>query len=215
MVKKKDLICFDLDGTLVDSTKAHIKSYKTAITKNNLTYPGDKKLLSLFGLGSVEIFQKLFPKVTPRKINKLVEDHLDAHEKSKDLIKILPGVEEALVRLKMHFRLGIVSNNYYEGIMEILEYAGIPTKIFDVIIGADDAKPKPSPAEIFLAEKLTKADAKIMVGDTTFDMKAGKKAGCRTVGVLTGLHTMEQLMNGKADMLVSSVRILPDLLLNK
>jgi HAD superfamily hydrolase (TIGR01549 family) len=212
---KKDLICFDLDGTLVSSIEAHIKSYMTAFKINDLKLPTKKKLLSLFGLGIDEIVMKLYPKISSRKLEKIVKDHLKAHEKSKKLIKQIPHVVEAVIKLKKHFKIGIVSNNHHEGIMEILEYAKIPTKLFDVIIGEDDAEAKPSPKEILLAEKLTKSNAKFMVGDTIFDIKAGKKAGCKTIAVLTGVHNMQQLMKAEPDILASSVAILPDIILNK
>jgi HAD superfamily hydrolase (TIGR01549 family) len=214
-MKKKDLICFDLDGTLVSSIEAHEKSYMTAFKENNLKLPTKKKLLSLFGLGAEEIILKLYPKISKRKLEKVVQDLLEAHEKSKNLIKQLPYVVEALVKLKSHFKIGIVSNNHHEAIMEILEYAQIPHKLFDVIVGEDDAAAKPSPKEILLAEKLTKANAKYMVGDTIYDIKAGKKANCKTIGVLTGVHNMEQLMTASPDILASSVAILPDILINK
>ncbi|MBT3940815.1 HAD family hydrolase [Candidatus Woesearchaeota archaeon] len=215
MAKKKDLICFDLDGTLIDSTEAHVQSYLRAFKQNKLLTPSKKKLLSMFGVGVEEIISELFPELTPRKLKVVVQSHMDAHKASKKLVKQIPHAVEALLKLKPHFRLGIVTNNHHDGALELLEYAKVPAKLFDVIIGSDEARPKPSASEILLAEKLTNANAKYMVGDTIYDIKAGKRANCKTIGVLTGMHNMDQLMKAKADMLVSSLRIVPDLLLKK
>jgi HAD superfamily hydrolase (TIGR01549 family) len=214
-MKKKDLICFDMDGTLINSTPAQVKSFKYAVEKNKLVFPGEKKLLKHFGPGIEQVIRSLYPNSSKLRQNQVIKDYLATHEKNCSLIKPYPHVKEALLKLKKKFKIGVTSNSHHEEIMERLECAKIPTKIFDVIVGEDDAKPKPSPSEILLAERLTKADAKFMVGDTIFDIKAGKKAGCKTIGVLTGIHTMEQLMKASPDILASSVAILPDILLNK
>jgi HAD superfamily hydrolase (TIGR01549 family) len=215
MMKKKDLICFDMDGTLIDSTPVQVKSFKYAVEKNKLTFPGKEKLLKHFGLGTEQVLKKLYPQISKLRSEQVIKDYIATLEKNRNLMKPFPHVKEALLKLKKKFKLCIVSNSYHEEIKERLEGAKIPTKIFDVFIGEDDAKPKPSPTGIRLAEKLTKADAKFMVGDTIYDIKAGKKAGCKTIGVLTGIHTMEQLMKASPDILASSVAILPDILLNE
>jgi phosphoglycolate phosphatase len=214
-MKKKPLLCFDLDGTLIDSTEAHIKAYDYAFKKNNLTMPPKQKLRKLFGMERSIIIKKLFPNISPRKLKQVIEDHFEGQEQFMHLIKPTPHVVEALKKLKKHFTLGVVSNNQHETIMESLEAAKIPTRLFEVIVGEDDAKAKPAPDEILLAEKLTQANAKFMVGDTVFDIKAGKKANCKTIGVLTGIHDMETLMKAEPSMLASSVAILPDILINK
>jgi HAD superfamily hydrolase (TIGR01549 family) len=215
MAKKKDLICFDMDGTLIDSTPAQVKAFKYAVEKNKLVFPGKKKLIAHFGPGIEQVIKNIYPRISKLRQEQVIKDYLASHEKNCSLMKAFPHVKEALLKLKKKFKLGVVSNSHHEEIMERLECAKIPTKIFDVIVGEDDAVAKPSPKEIFLAEKLTKADAKFMVGDTIYDIKAGKKAGCKTIGVLTGIHTMDQLMKASPDILASSVAILPDILLNK
>jgi HAD superfamily hydrolase (TIGR01549 family) len=214
-MKDKDLICFDLDGTLINSTPAQIKSWKYAVENNKLKFPGAKKLVKEFGPGIEEVIKTLYPQISNRRLQDVVKDYLSAHEKNSSLMKPFPHIVEALKKLKKHFKLGIVSNNHRESILDALESAKIPTNIFDVIVGEDNAIPKPSPKGILLAEKLTNVDAKFMVGDTIFDIKAGKKAHCKTIGVLTGIHNMEKLMTENPDMIASSVAILPDILINK
>lgn len=214
-MKKKPLLCFDLDGTLINSTEAQVQAWQLAFEKNNIRFPGRQKLVKLFGMEHEKIVRKFAPRASPRKVKQIIQDHIDAQEKTCNLVKPIPHVKEALLKLKKHFELGVVSNNYHEAILELLECARIPIKLFDVIVGEDEAKAKPSPSEILLAEKLTKADAKFMVGDTVFDIKAGKRANCKTIGVLTGIHNMEQLMKSSPDILASSVAILPDILISK
>jgi pyrophosphatase PpaX len=215
MVIKKPLLCFDLDGTILDSIDAHVEAYKIALKKNNVKFPGKAKLVANFGEAHGKILKKLFPKMSDRKLKKILADNKEARKETFHMIKAYPHVLEALLKLKKHFKIGIVSNSYHDNVYESLEIAKIPTKLFDVIIGEDDAKPKPSPAEILLAEKLTKADAKYMVGDTIFDIKAGKKANCKTIAIISAKSDFNKLMKAKPDILASSVAILPDILLNK
>ncbi len=213
-MKTKSLICFDMDGTLIDSKEEHIQSFKQTAKKNNLKIPTNRELVKQFGPGIEKVIKKIYPRISSSKYKQFIEDYVDAHEKNSGLVKAFPHVKDALLKLKKHFKLGIVSNTHHEAILDLLESAKIPTKLFDVIIGEDDAKAKPAPDEILLAEKLTKSNAKYMVGDTIFDIKAGKKANCKTIGVLTGIHNMEQLMKTEPDILAASVAILPDILLN-
>ena len=86
---------------------------------------------------------------------------------------------------------------------------------FDILVGSDDvAHQKPMPDEIFKAEKLAHEKASFMVGDTIYDIRAGKKANVKTVAVLTGIHNLSLLWQEKPTMVVKSVKDLPSILLD-
>ena len=70
-----DLICVDMDNTILDSDKPHILAYNMTFRKNKLRQVSAKRLKKFFGLVSYEIIKKLFPKLKNKEIIKLVNDN--------------------------------------------------------------------------------------------------------------------------------------------
>lgn len=209
-----ELICFDMDDTLVDADKAHIIAYEKAFKKYGLPKVPDKKLKKMFGRLGKYIVHELFPKLSWERINEIMEEnHRVIIEESKRFIKPIPGVKTALRKLHKKYKLAVVSNGMHSEIETILKTSGIDVKLFDVIIGNDEVEhAKPYPDEIFKAEKILHLKASYMVGDTTYDILAGKKARVKTIAVLTGNHTRNMLEKEKPDYIIKSVKDLPKIL---
>ena len=70
----KTILCFDLDGTLINSNEAHIASFTKAIELNNLPFVPSRTLLALFGKPADVIVRTLFPDIPERKIQKVAKD---------------------------------------------------------------------------------------------------------------------------------------------
>ena len=95
----------------------------------------------------------------------------------------------------------------------MLKGAKIDKKIFKEIIGVDDVRrSKPYPDEIFKAEHLAKQKADFIVGDSIYDIIAGRKARIKTIGVLSGHYSRILLKKQGADHIINSVNDLPKLL---
>jgi phosphoglycolate phosphatase-like HAD superfamily hydrolase len=92
--------------------------------------------------------------------------------------------------------------------MQPLQHAGV-AKLFKVIITSDDVpnrKPDPDPL-IECARRLdVKPNKCVYVGDTRTDIKAGKSAGMKTIGVLTGFDDYDMLANEGPDAIIDSIR---------
>jgi phosphoglycolate phosphatase-like HAD superfamily hydrolase len=92
--------------------------------------------------------------------------------------------------------------------MQPLQQAGVE-ELFEVIITTDDVlkrKPAPDPL-ITCAQQLDMRPGNcVYVGDTATDIKAGKAAGMRTIGVLTGFDEYDTLEKEKPDAIMESVR---------
>ena len=114
-------------------------------------------------------------------------------------------------------KIGLVTSTqgqYLETKMQPLKNAGVDT-LFEAIITSDDvAKRKPAPDPLIAcAQQLDmKPGSCVYVGDTTTDIKAGKAAGMRTVGVLTGFDEYETLETEKPDAIIESVRNLMEVI---
>ena len=73
MVKKHVLI-FDLDGTLINSKKAHAEAYNLAFEKNRLERLPVDKVISLFGIPVEDVIKKLYPDISSRRLPDCAKD---------------------------------------------------------------------------------------------------------------------------------------------
>jgi phosphoglycolate phosphatase len=102
--------------------------------------------------------------------------------------------------------LGVMTNDSEYGARIHLEGAGVAAR-FDFIAGFDSghgAKPAPGPLLAFAKQMGLSPKACVMVGDSTHDLIAGRRAGMQTLGVLTG-------MAGEAELLPLADAVFPDI----
>ncbi|MFH0868609.1 MAG: HAD family hydrolase [archaeon] len=209
----RTVICFDLDGTLADTLEAHFRSFNFAFQKNNLPTKSYPEVISKFGQPSEKIILGLFPKLSDRKLPEVAKDKIDFFISTTfRLTKPIEGVLESLKKLKERYAIALASNSTHKEILQILKEAKIPAKVFDIIIGKGDFEPKPSPDVIKKVEKKSGARVEFIVGDTVYDLKAGKAAGVKTIAVLSGAGDIKTLGSEDPTMIIKSVAVLPEIL---
>ena len=210
-MKRKVLICFDMDNTLILADRVHVAAYNQAFVKNGLSKVAPAVLKKKFGRLSRTLVQELFPRISAAKLKQVVadHDHLVVVD-TKKYARVIPGVKPALRRLKKRYQLGLLTNCAHIEILPVLMAAGLDPGLFDVILGNDDVpRGKPWPDEILKAKRLAHLKAAYMVGDTYFDILAGKRAKAKTIGVLTGNQPKALLQRYKPDLILRSVADLP------
>ncbi|MDX1786208.1 MAG: HAD family hydrolase [Roseovarius sp.] len=92
-------------------------------------------------------------------------------------------------------RLGVMTNDTEYGAHAHLRSAGVQD-LFDFIAGFDSghgAKPAPDPLLAFARAAGVAPERVVMVGDSTHDLIAGRRAGMHTIGVLTGIAAQDEL----------------------
>jgi phosphoglycolate phosphatase len=190
------IILFDLDGTLIDSTKAILESFYASFKVFNFPIPSDEKIKSFIGLPLDIMFVKLGVDETKKW------EFVEAYKKhyrpiSKQKTTLLPFAKEAIIKASKIATLGIVTTKTSLYSKELMEHFGV-MKYFDVLIGRDDVEnPKPHPEPIFKAlEKLDTKDKKIyMIGDTCLDCISAKEAKINSIGVHSGYGDRKDLKN--------------------
>jgi phosphoglycolate phosphatase len=207
----EEIICFDLDGTLVNSQEAHAQSFNLAFEKNNLpTWPIDL-IISKFGPTAEEIVKEIFPKISSRKLAAVVEDKRKIfNESCYKLTREIPGIAEALEELSKNFKLAVISNSIHSEIIAILKTVGIKQSLFSAILGYGEIHAKPDPDIMEKVEEIANGKVIWMVGDTTFDINLGKNAEIKTIAVLTGVHDVATLGTAKPTVTIESVALLPE-----
>ena len=177
-------IIFDMDGVLIDSFETWLKVFN-----NSLKEAGKQSMTKHEFIK--EVWAKDLHVIVPRffpgkKVKSMAAFYYEQFDKYQDSIVILPQVRETLAALqKKDMPMGICTNTFSALSRKLLQGADL-LKYFKVVIGGDNVeKGKPEPDGILLACKKLGIQPKeaIFIGDTPYDMEAGKRAGATTVGI--------------------------------
>jgi HAD superfamily hydrolase (TIGR01509 family) len=131
-------------------------------------------------------------------------------------VKTMPmsNVAAALRTLQQKAKLALITMRYVpkSAIIRELEHFSLASYFSHVVTALDTHKPKPSPEALIQALKAM--DVQIcdclIVGDSVADVKAGKSAGAKTVAVLSGLFSREELAKEQPDLILKDVTQLPN-----
>ncbi len=219
-------IVFDKDGTLFDfqaSWGVWARGLLTDLAQ------GDQSLLhrmadSLrFDLARVRFHPDSFVIAdTPAAIALVLADelpHADAHavldkinaaSEQVALVEAAPLVPLVLQLEARGLALAVVTNDAEGPARAHLSEAGV-LHAFDLVLGFDSgfgAKPSPKPLLACADHMGLAPESMVMVGDSTHDLTAGRRAGMRTVGVLTGPASAVELAP-LADVVLPDIGALP------
>ncbi|HTH60503.1 MAG TPA: HAD-IA family hydrolase [Paraburkholderia sp.] len=190
-----DLIVFDWDGTLMDSTAHIARSIQAACRDLGLPVPADEAANYVIGLGLREALQIAAPTLDPAEYPRLVERYR-FHFLIKDpQIQLFSGVKEMLVELRdAGYLLGVATGKSRVGLNRALDQLRL-TSFFDCTRCADETFSKPHPAMLQeLTRELGQELARtVMIGDTTHDLQMAQNAGAAGIGVAYGAHPAASL----------------------
>lgn len=204
-----DLIIFDFDGTLADTTATILHTYRMAIKEMDIESRTDEECKATIGIPLREGFRQLYPDFSEAELDRCVSTYRRIFNANKaDLVpKLYPGVKETLDELShLGMQMSVASSRSRESLVEFCDDNDI-THYFSLILGADDVPhAKPNPAPVFLTlDRLGKDAAHtFVVGDMPVDIAMGNGAGCRTVGVTYGNSTRQNLEEAGATFIIES-----------
>jgi len=202
-----ELVIFDWDGTLMDSTQKIANCIKAAARDIGVVEPGDEQAKNIIGLSLVEAMQILFPKLNQTQIQKLVESY-KYHFIKGDLTeqKMFDGVEHGLQKLnEAGAFLAVATGKSRAGMSRVFAELDL-SHHFAISRCADETRSKPHPQMLHEILDFTGIEPHkaIMVGDTSYDMQMANNAGVDGLGVAYGVHSDAVLRNAKAvDVLTS------------
>ena len=185
-----DLIAFDWDGTLFDSTAIITRCIQLAVGDVGGTVPNDQDAAYVIGLGLMQALAHAAPDVPKSKYPELgarYKHHYTAHQND---ISLFSGVLPMLADLKarQHW-LAVATGKSRLGLNEALQAVELQG-LFDSSRTADETAGKPHPLMLheLMREFGVPADRILMVGDTTHDLQMALNAGSPSVGVSYGAH---------------------------
>lgn len=183
-------VIFDIDGTLVDSNRAHAESWAETLRHFGHAVSADE-VQPLIGMGG----DKLLPKLVGVDIESEEGEKYSEHrtqlffEKYFPTVRAFPGARELAVRLREDgFRLVTASSASEDELEKLLDRAGIKDLLANTTSADDAERSKPDPDIVHAAVRQSGLDAGelVMIGDTPYDVEAANRAGVRIVGVRSG-----------------------------
>lgn len=210
-----DLIAFDWDGTLFDSTRIITRCIQEAVRDVGGTVPSDEAAGYVIGLGLTQALAYAAPDVPPEKYPALGERYRHHYAAHYDDLSLFDGVLPLLASLKARGHLlAVATGKSRRGLDEALGSAELKG-VFDGSRTADETAGKPDPR--MLHELMEQFDVRpervLMVGDTTHDLQMALNAACPSVGVSYGAHEPDAFEVLNPRYVASSVRDLRDWLL--
>lgn len=194
--KQFDLIVFDWDGTLMDSTAAIVKCIQAAAKDLGLPVPDNKSAAYVIGLGLNEAMQAALPDVDPKYYPRMVERYR-YHYLAKDHdLTLFDGVREMLSELSQQgYFLAVATGKSRVGLNRALDTVKL-LSLFDATRCADETFSKPHPAMLQELTRELGQDIKrtVMIGDTTHDLHMALNAGAAGVAVRYGAHSEQELL---------------------
>lgn len=188
--RQYDLIAFDWDGTLFDSTAIIVRCIQAAVRDVGGTVPSDAAASYVIGMGLMQALAHAAPDVPPERYSLLGEryrHHYFAHQHD---ITLFDGVLGMLGDLKArHHWLTVATGKSRRGLDESLRAVELQG-LFDGSRTADETAGKPNPLmlEQLMREFGVARERTLMIGDTTHDLQMAVNAGCASVGVSYGAH---------------------------
>jgi phosphoglycolate phosphatase len=196
MGKRYDLIVFDWDGTVMDSTAVIAGSIQAACRDLGLQVPDDQTARHVIGLGLDQALGYAVPDLTEEMRPELVERYRHHFLAQDQTIPLFDGARETIVALhQAGYRLGVATGKSSNGLDRALDSSGLK-EYFHATRTADRTLSKPNPAMLLeLMDELgASAGRTLMIGDTTHDLQMAQNANVDAVAIGHGAHPPEQLM---------------------
>ena len=185
-----DLICFDWDGTLFDSTAIIVRCIQQAVLDVGGARPTDQAAAYVIGMALMPALAHAAPDVPPERYPELGARYRHHYLAAQHDISLFDGVLPMLAELKSrHHWLGVATGKSRRGLDEVLASRQLHG-IFDGSRTADETAGKPDPRMLHELMREFGADPErtLMIGDTTHDLLMARNAGCASVGVSYGAH---------------------------
>lgn len=212
-------IVFDLDGTLIDSRGDIVAAVNHALVKSGREALPAATIARFIGDGARVLLAKsaridASGGAGAGALDALVADYTEYYSAHPlDFTRWIDGALEALeaIRARGDLKTALCTNKpraITTAVLAALDVAGS----FDAsYAGGDGPERKPSPEPLRrIAEALSVSTAElVMVGDGPQDVLAGRAAGCRTVGLLSGFQPMSRVLEARPDITIESMSELP------
>ena len=195
MLERFDVVVFDWDGTLLDSTGAIVAAIRGAAADLGLPDPGPQRAAHVIGLGLAQALSIAVPQLPPAHAAEFAQRYREHYVAAEADLKLFPHARELVRAVRTRGRrTAIATGKTRVGLNRVLHHLDM-TGQFDASRCSDETQSKPSPRMLLeLAQVLkTAPERMVMVGDTTHDLQMARSAGAAAVALTHGAHSAEAL----------------------
>lgn len=210
--RRFDLIVFDWDGTLFDSTALIAGCIQAACADLGMPVPSTEKASYVIGLGLRDALQHAVPELPEARYAELGLRYRHHYFARQHELTLFPGVLDLLKALKARNHwLGVATGKSRRGLDEALQTVQL-RGMFDATRTADETAGKPNPLMLqqLMREFGCEPERTLMIGDTTHDLQLAMNAGTPSVAVSFGAHSGEAFEPFGPLMVAHSTRELHD-----
>jgi phosphoglycolate phosphatase len=202
-----DLIVFDWDGTLSDSTGLIAECIQLAARDLAFKVPTLVQAKSIIGLGLLQSTSTLFPELSEADRTRFAARFREHYVPRDHEATLYDGVRELLPQLQRPKRfLAVATGKPRVGLERAFERTQLKAHFHFSRCG-DEGMPKPDADMLLrLMEFANVAPARtLMIGDTTHDLDLAHNAGVSVVGVAYGAHSRAMLSSRQSSAIVENV----------
>lgn len=213
--KRFDLIAFDWDGTLSNSTAVIVHCIQAAVADVGGKPPSDDQASYVIGMSLMQALTSAAPDIPPEKHTELANRYRYHYIQHKDDISLFAGVLPMLQTLRARGHLlTVATGKSRRGLDDALQDP-LLKGVFDGSRTADETAGKPNPLmlEELMSDFGVEPDRLLMIGDTTHDLEMARNAGCASLAVAYGAHPPENFARYEPLYVAHSVAQLRDWLL--
>ena len=188
--RRYDLIVWDWDGTIMDSTPTIVQCIQQSCRDLGFKEPDDLLASSVIGLGIQDSLRRAVPWIEPIHFPKLTE-RFRYHYLAKDHeLHLFPGIRQLLDALRVEgYLLGVATGKSRVGLDRSLQHHQIE-HVFHETRTADESFSKPHPGMLLELSDVMQVPTRrmLMIGDTTHDLDMAANAGVDAIAVTYGAH---------------------------
>jgi phosphoglycolate phosphatase len=194
-MNRYELIVFDWDGTLMDSTGHIVMCMQQAITELSLAPLDNKAVSHIIGLGLNEAVQTLYPDIDSVTLNQLIAGYKRIWLENPHHTPLFDNAKSLITSLNQQdYFVGVATGKSRQGLNKVLQSTQLGP-LFHATRCADECHSKPHPQMI--EELMTflgvRPEQTLMVGDTEYDLQMAHNAGADSLAISHGAHGIETL----------------------
>ncbi|MBO3803641.1 MAG: HAD family phosphatase [Candidatus Brockarchaeota archaeon] len=202
-----ECVILDLDGTLVDTLGIHVEAFVRVAKEIGADVPVEL-IEQNMGRTAADVLRAIVPEISESELAFYAKRKEDVLAQLLGEVRPLPGAAELLKELK---RLGLpvvlASSTTLENVEKILKASGLAGFFERMVTAEDVAEGKPNP-DVFVkaaAKGGASTSKSLVIGDSIHDVAAAMAAGCFTIAVASGKHTVDQLRGLKPNLVAKEL----------
>lgn len=194
MAKQYDLIVWDWDGTLADSTGMITRAVVKAAEQAGLPPLTAEAASSIIGLGLRESIEALYPGISDEQARVLATQYNVNYFAGESEIPLFTGAADTIKTLNRRgFKLAVATGKSRRGLNLALDHTQLRNH-FHATRTVDEcfSKPHPQMLDELMDDLVVLPERTLMIGDTSYDLQMAKNAGVHAIGVTYGAQSSDE-----------------------